>query len=186
MNNNVTAFGNIAKKTEKLISLSVIIIVITLIISITFLSLSFQKMKTLQTIKQELQTVQQSQQNTDELRNYISSNSQIIISIDSVFPNEANIDQVYNQLSELVETIDDNGKITFGSIIPTQVNQQAALPMRIELSSSQTEIIDFLKNLERFPNIIEVYDVTITEPLSKDGHAIILFRLYVDDQFTQP
>ena len=185
MNPQPSAVVNISRRVERIMSVNAIILVLaTLIVIITTL-LSFQSIKTYHTIKQEIQTIGKSQQNTTELLDYVDQNREIVAQIESVFPTESSIDIAYEKILDAAKKIDENATLKLKANIPGIVNQQAILPMELDLSTNASGAMNLLRIIERLPYIIEVSNIELTNPLNENGVGNIQIRLYVANDFSQ-
>lgn len=180
-----SAARNIIKRIERLLSISFILLILaTLIITITTI-LANQKIKSYFTKQQEIQTFIRSQENTNELLDYVETNKEIVSQIETVFPNETNIDISYQTILSAAKEVDDNAQLKIKANLPTTHNGKSILPMELVASTNTAGTISLLRRIERLPYIIEVSTIEMQNPLTTEGTTTILFRLYVDNEFVK-
>lgn len=185
MNQVPSAAANITKKVERLLSIDIVIIILTSLIVVIATLISMQKIKTYRTLQQEIQTIKQSQSNTNELLTYVDQNRDIINQIQTVFPNESNIDVAYQNILKIAQVVDSNAQLRIKANIPGLYNQKSILPMEMVLSTNTSGTLQVLRRMERLPYIVEIITLELANPFTEDGSTVINFRLYVDDEFSK-
>ena len=183
MEQTPSAAGNIIKRIDRLLLISIALLVLTTLVVGVITMLTNQKLKSYFTKQQEIQTFLRSQENTNELLTYVETNKEIVSQIEKVFPDETNIDIAYQDILDVSREFDQESELRLKANIPGTYNQKSILPMELITSVNSTGTSQLLRRIERLPYIIEVISVEIANPLSQDSQAKITFRLYVDHEF---
>lgn len=108
--------------------------------------------------------------------------------VSDTFPDESSIIMVMQKLESLVKKYDNNGTVKFAPQAQIKVNGQLGVSLVFTFKALPTEVISFLRELEKLPHVIEVtkLDLKTPEGVSNPAEVYLGVILYVQDPFTQP
>ena len=181
----VSAVINLNRKTERLLKVSVILVVVGIFISLILLLLAQQQTRKIVSLRQELESLQLSTVTSQGLFQFIASQGAAIDRLLAVFPHEATIIDFLGTVEAVVQQYDPEGSLSFNALNPTKVNNELAIPLAITFNGTAAEAVTLLKELEKLPYIIKITVVDIRTPngLNQPGEITLGGRLYVREPF---
>lgn len=177
----------IKKQTNLKILLSIFILGLAGICIFFFSFFTNQKMKQTATAQQELSSLTALEAGTQSLQEFARQHQADLAVINTLFPNEDDFIFAFQDLEQLVIKVDPKATVKLGASVPTKVNQQNTLPLSIHFNADQTQILNFLRQFEHLPYILEITSLEVTTP-PEGGNlrdVIISVKLYVAEPFNR-
>ncbi len=179
------AIVNLGKRTERLLLVAGVIVMLGIVVSSTMLLLSSQQVKKIDTLKTELASLQSSQQTNEGLQRYIQENLDPINELVQVFPSETTIIDFVTSMEALIASVDPDGSMNFSTLDPVKQKTELVIPFTLNVSATHAQVLDLLKRIETMPYIIAITTVESRLPqgLSGQGEFTIGGSVYVQDPF---
>lgn len=185
MTQSHSAAANLSRLSQRLFNFSLGIIASVIGISLVFLLMAQQQVKRIKTLENELQSVSESQLSTAGLQQFILDNQETINELQQVFPAQDTIINFLSLTEAMVHTLDPKGTVKFSALTPTKVNDELYIPLILTFRANPSQTMQFLKQLEQLPYIIQVTTVEFKLPNSQfdQGEVVIGGKIYVQDPF---
>lgn len=185
INPTATNLDDIDRQARFFTLAAVIVLAITaLVLGLSILFTNQQTKKVVNT-RQELAGLKETAANVQSLQTYAQSNREQITKIPDLFPTEDDFVNVLQDIETVVKKTDPQGIVKVSAAKPTKVQNQNTIPLLIHLNTNANGLINFLREFERLPYILQIVSLEMSheQNLVDSADINIQVRLYVADPF---
>lgn len=173
------------RKTQKEL-LTVFLFILVEVAFLGFLGLEIsKKASNLFEKRHKLLALSQKEENVLELRRSYSKIKDKIPLINRALPNRNELVGFFTSLEEKAESFGVTLKISFEKDAVETVGNSKITTLTFQMNGSFSQIITFLKSLEKMPQILYLTDISIKSPdgLEEEIFAKAVVRIYLDPEF---
>jgi Tfp pilus assembly protein PilO len=178
-----SAAENLQKKTDHHMMIIAIFLALSMVVWFIIFSLGRSQLDQLDLINKEIKTTFVSDQNLNQLNQFVDANSNTLNRVNQFFPNETNIIETLESIETIVKKYDEGGVVNIVSIQAVPKEGQLHIPLTIVASSSLESLTKLLRELEKLPLILEISSVDLIHTSASALQINLGVNLYVDDPF---
>lgn len=185
MDQNYSAATNLRRKTNKELIIGASVFGLSLLTVVVMILLSLQQIPKITILTQEVQAVQSTYDSQVDLESYLQSHTDELVLIDEFIPNKEMMVDFIQTIEQITKEYDPEAKVRFTSQIPQKAGVYNVIPLTITMKISLINFLDFLKQFEQLPYLLQVQtvDLTNTQNVNELGSATLGVQLYVQDPF---